>query len=162
MKESGRRNQACRLAELAKGERRIYLGSLFEPEDNHSPDKPNTPTGPESGETGTDYKYTCKKTNDPDGDRTTYLFDWGDGTTSDWITLYGASMGVSAYHNWTKRGTYEIKVKAKDIYGRESEWSDPLSVSMPKNKIAINPLFLQFLENHPRLFPMLRYILGLQ
>jgi len=27
---------------------------------------------------------------------------------------------------------YEIRVKAKDIWGYESDWSDPLPVSMPK------------------------------
>jgi hypothetical protein len=32
----------------------------------------------------------------------------------------------------------------------------------PKNKpFNINPLFLRFLENHPHMFPMLRYLLGL-
>ena len=31
-------------------------------------------------------------------------------------------------------GSYTIKVKARDIHGGESEWSDPLSISMPKYK----------------------------
>ena len=53
-----------------------------------------------------------------------------------------------------------IQVKAKDVYGAESEWSDPLPVSMPKNK-AINTPFLNFLENHPNLFPLLRQLLDL-
>jgi hypothetical protein len=35
-------------------------------------------------------------------------------------------------HNWTERGEYEIRVKAKDTWGNESEWSDPLVVTMPK------------------------------
>lgn len=147
--------------ELAKGRTRFFLGSFFEPEDNQPPEKPNPPTGPESGNISTDYKYSCRKINDPDGDKTTYLFDWGDGTTSHWLTPYMTSI-VSAYHNYTERGTYEIRVKARDIYGRESEWSDPLIVSMPKNRIiTINPLLLQFLESHPHLFPLLRFFLGL-
>jgi hypothetical protein len=65
-----------------------------------------------------------------------------------------------ATHNWTERGTYEIRIKGTDVYGRESEWSDPLSVTMPKNK-SINPLFLRFLEQHPRIFPLLRQLLEL-
>ena len=38
-------------------------------------------------------------------------------------------------HIWNEAGNYEIKVKAKDIHGIQSEWSDPLVVSMPKYKI---------------------------
>ena len=145
--------------ELAKGRSRTFLGSLFEPKNNQPPEKPNPPTGPESGNVSTDYKYTCRKINDPDGDKTTYLFDWGDGTTSNWITPY-MGFGVSSYHNYSEKGNYEIKVKARDIYGKESEWSDPLVVSMPKNKIInINPIIIQFLENYPHLFPILRQIL---
>jgi hypothetical protein len=67
------------------------------------------------------------------------------------------------------QGSYSIKAKAKDdpngdgdlSDGTESVWSDPLSVSMPKNKPYINTPFLSFLENHPHLFPLLRQLLGL-
>jgi len=55
------------------------------------------------------------------------------------------------------KGDYEIHVKAKDEYDAESEWSDPLSISMPKNK-AINP-FLLFLERLIERFPILEQIL---
>jgi hypothetical protein len=51
-----------------------------------------------------------------------------------------------------------VKVKAKDEYDAESGWSDPLSISMPKNKPYINTPFLQFLENHLHMFPLLRKI----
>jgi len=43
-------------------------------------------------------------------------------------------IGVS--HTWEKRGSYEIKVKAKDVNGAESQWSDPLSVTMPRSKVS--------------------------
>ena len=143
--------------ELAKGERRIHIGSLFDSEENNPPDKPDAPTGEASGEPGIDYEFRGKKTDDPDGDRTMYLFDWGDGTDSGWLnpSMFG---NFKATHNWTERGTYEIRIKGKDIYGRESEWSDPLSVTMPKNR-AINRPFLNFLENYPNLFPILQKLL---
>ena len=57
------------------------------------------------------------------------------------------------------KGDYEIHVKAKDEYDLESLWSGSLPISMPKNKI-INP-FERFLENHPRMFPLLRQLLRL-
>jgi len=144
--------------ELAKGERRIHIGSLFDSEENNPPDKPDAPTGEASGEPGIDYEFKGKKTNDPDGDRTMYLFDWGDGTESAWLTPGRLGGTFKATHNWTERGTYEIRIKGKDVYGRESEWSDPLSVTMPRNK-AINRPFLNFLENHPNLFPILQKLL---
>lgn len=44
---------------------------------------------------------------------------------------------------------YQIKVKAKDDHGAESDWADPFGVSMPKNKVVNSPVprFLQRPEN---------------
>ena len=47
----------------------------------------------------------------------------------------------------------------KDAHGGESDWSDPLSFSTPKNEFIL--LFIGFLEHHPLLFPLLRYLLVL-
>jgi hypothetical protein len=143
--------------ELAKGESRTYLGSLFESEDNQPPNKPNAPTGNVSGLPGETIEFSCGKTDDPDGDRTSYLFDWGDGTDSGWLGIYYTALSVSSVHNWTETGNYEVKVKAKDIYGRESEWSDPLVVKMTKNKSInlYNPWLLKLIQR----FPILKYII---
>ncbi len=136
--------------ELAKGERNIHLGSLFEPEDNHPPLKPSAPTGDISGKPRVDYEYRATKTTDPDGDDMMMLFDWGDGSYSVWIKtpVFGS---IKATHKWTEQGTYEIKVKAIDQFGAESEWSDPLSVSMPKTKIfnQLPRIFLWLFERFP-------------
>lgn len=145
--------------ELVKGKNRYYLGSFFEPEDNQAPLKPDAPTGEETGLPGEDYRYSCKKTSDPNGDRIMYLFDWGDGTDSGWIMPQPGTL--RAYHNWTDQGTYEVRVKAMDEYGRESEWSDPLSVTMPKNKPNINTIILNFLENHPIIYRLIKRFLKL-
>jgi len=124
---------------------------------SHPPDKPAKPSGPTSGKSGQNYAYSTN-TADPDGDQILYLFDWGDGSTNDWLGPYESGEVCETLHRWDQKGTYLIKVKARDKYGIESPWSDPLSLSIPKNK-AINPLLFRFLENHPRLFPILRYIL---
>ncbi|RLF54394.1 MAG: hypothetical protein DRN37_10305, partial [Thermoplasmata archaeon] len=34
-------------------------------------------------------------------------------------------------HSWTERGSYEIRVRARDEHGLAGEWSDPLAVTMP-------------------------------
>ena len=62
------------------------------------------------------------------------MFDWGDGTDSGWIGPYTSGDISNATHIWTKSGNYHVKVKAKDEFGAESYWSDPLSVSIPKNR----------------------------
>jgi len=119
-------------------------------EDN---DPPNTPRidGPSSGKIGTEYTYTIS-TSDPNGDQVSYLFDWGDETNSGWIGLYDSGQTASKSHVWSKQGTYSIKAKAKDTNGAESDWSDPLSVSMSRNR-AINRPFLKFLQNIIERFP---------
>jgi choloylglycine hydrolase len=144
--------------ELAKGELNVNLGSLFEPEDNQPPEKPSTPTGETSGKPRVEYDYRATEPTDPNGDDMMMLFDWGDGSDSGWI-MPSASGRIKTTHKYTKQGTYEIKVKAIDIYGKESEWSDPLSVSMPKNKPIIYRSILNFLQQHPNLFPILRQLL---
>jgi parallel beta-helix repeat protein len=133
---------------------------LMEPWVDEAPYPPAKPSGPTNGGVGTEYTYTSSTT-DPDGDNLYYLFDWGDDTFEDWFGLFESGEEVTASHTWDEQGTYQIRVKAKDIYGVESEWSDPLHVSMPKSKeINFNTLFLKFLEQHPRMFPILRHLLG--
>jgi hypothetical protein len=97
---------------------------------NNPPEKPATPTGPASGKPGTSYLYTTSTT-DPDGDQVFYMWDWGDGNFSDWIGPFNSGASATATYSWTEQGTYSIKVKAKDTFGDESVWSDPLPITMP-------------------------------
>ncbi len=85
------------------------------------------------------------------------MFDWGDTSNSGWIGPYNSGEIVNSSHSWTRKGNFNIKVKAKDIYGYQSDWSDPLSVTMPTEKI-INVPFLRFLIDHPFLTKILRLL----
>lgn len=136
-----------------------YLNITAEYICNRPPDKPTKPSGPTSGKTGIEYTYNTTTT-DPQGDQVYYLWDWGDGNFSEWLGPYNSGEVCEATHIWNTQGDFQIKVIAKNSDGLVSEWSDPLAISMPKNK-AINPLFLRFLERHPRLFPILRLLLEL-
>ena len=49
-------------------------------------------------------------------------------------------------------GTYNIRVKAKNIIGVESEWSDPFTVELFRNKNKISYLFDFFNELLNELF----------
>ena len=119
-----------------------------------APNKPSKPNGPVSGAPGTMYNYSSSTTDD-EGDQIYYLFDWGDGTDSGWKGPFPSGAVCEASKLWNSRGTYQVKVKAKDTEGHESRWSDPLSVTMPKSKSIFNSLFQKFLENHPFIFSLL-------
>ncbi len=129
---------------------------------NKPPNKPVKPSGPTNGKAGTSYTYSSTTT-DPNGDQVYYWFDWGDNTSSGWVGPYASSAPGNASHTWTLQGSYNIQVKSKDVYGVESIWSDPLSVSMPKNKpLDFNFNLLEWLfERFPNAFPILRHALGL-
>jgi hypothetical protein len=122
---------------------------------NVKPNKPNI-NGPNSGSVEEEYTYITS-TIDTDGNQIYYLFDWGDGNNSEWIGHFESGEECSESHVWTEEGTFEIKVKSKDIYDVESDWSDSLVLTMPKSNNLLD-LFLQFLENHPIIYRILQLI----
>ena len=97
---------------------------------------PNTPTieGPISGKAGVEYKYTFVTT-DPEEYDIYYWINWGDGTNTSWIGPYPSGEDITLNHTWSEQGTYEIKAKAKDVRGSESDWAT-LPVTMPLNQIT--------------------------
>jgi len=120
------------------------------------PKNPERPIGTLNGEIGIEYNFTSITT-DPQDDQMYFMFDWGDKSDSGWIGPYNSGEIVNSSHIWTKKGNFNIKVKAKDIYGHQSDWSDPLSVTMPTD-ISINAPILRFLEYHPFLFKILQLL----
>ena len=130
---------------------------------NCSPERSCKPSGPTSGKIGEEYNYTTGTT-DPDGDQVKYGWDWdGDKVVDEWTSFYESGEPVTTSHTWTKKGIYNIRVKAQDKDGLESGWSDSLEVTMPKNKpFNFNyPLLSWLVERFPNAFPILQYILGL-
>jgi parallel beta-helix repeat protein len=95
---------------------------------------PNSPiiSGQINGKVGTSYPYTFAST-DPDGNNVSYYIKWGDGNITNWTAFQASGTPYSENHTWSKRGTYNITAKAKDIYGVESDWGY-LKVTMPKNQ----------------------------
>ena len=124
--------------------------------DTNIPNKPLQPSGSNSGKINVEYKYTTSTT-EPDGDKLFYFFDWGDSTDSGWVGPYNSNDVAEANHKWIKKGSYEIKVKAKDFYGAESEWSDPLPIYILRTgrSMGLNQLLERFLENFQYIFPTL-------
>jgi len=118
---------------------------------------PTTPLiqGQTEGKPGVAYSYMVVS-QDSETDEVLYFVDWGDTTNSGWVGPYPSNENVTLSHTFTKKGTYTIRVKAKDVFHAESAWGT-LEVKMPTS-ISFHP-FLQFFERFPHAFPILRNLL---
>jgi hypothetical protein len=125
---------------------------------------PNTPPNPPeiSGQAkvkpGITYKYTITAT-DPDSDMVYGYIAWGDDTITDWVGPYNSGEAFFVDHAWGVKGTYIVKVKAKDEHGAESDWAT-LNVKVPTNLSFTNPFLHWFFEQFPNAFPILRHLLA--
>ena len=119
----------------------------------NAPNKPLRPSGQISGQIGETYEYTTS-TIDPNDEPVWYMWQWGEGSTSEWIGPFASGEMANASHTWTRKNVYDIRVKAKDASGEQSTWSEPLSVSMPKARIhIIDHRISEFLERMLLRFP---------
>ena len=136
----------------------LYFAETFKL--NQPPEIPKKPEGPTTGLPHKEYTFTTSTT-DPDGDQVYYKWRWGDGHYSEWSDPYNSGETASASHRWSEVATYKIWVKAKDIYGAETDWSEPLSISITKskNRVSHNTLFLRILEELMDHFPLLKHFL---
>jgi len=121
--------------------------------DNTAPTTPEI-TGEIQGKPRVIMNFTVMST-DPDGDTVSYIMDWGDETNSS-CGPYASGEIITVTHTWSKKGTYVIRCKARDMNGAESEWGT-LQIKIPT--IVSSTLFLKFFGRFPCLFPILRYLL---
>ena len=122
----------------------------------NSPPNPPIIEGPLSGKIGEIYSYNFTLT-DPDEDDQMFFLevDFGEGVEPEdcgcgksWRN--GTVVRVS--HQWKDVDNYGITARVQDGHGEWSEWSDPLIVSMPKNK-EIFDLFILFSTDFLKQFP---------
>jgi outer membrane protein assembly factor BamB len=114
--------------------------------DNKPPHKP-TVEGPTNGRPRWKYKFKATTT-DPDGDDVSYFFDWDyDYEVSGWTDFVPSGEPVSVKYIFYNKGTYNVKVRAQDEHGADSQWvTFQVRISYPRNKLFYNSLFLRFLE----------------
>ena len=93
------------------------------------PQPPQQPEGETLGQLYQEYDYSTVTT-DPESNPVYYLWDWGDGTPSDWDGPFDSGEVVTASHNWSNDGNYLVRVKAKNDLGGVSGWSGPLVVTI--------------------------------
>jgi outer membrane protein assembly factor BamB len=123
---------------------------------------PNTPiiTGPAEGHVRRNISINISSTDD-DNNPVSFFIDWGDGTTSGWTTDYYSGETVKYSHIYSQKGTYIIKVKARDTFGAESHWGTH-TVTMPLSYEPPHFRFLDWLfERFPHAFPILRQLFNL-
>ena len=123
------------------------------------PVTPDRPTGTSSGEINVNYSYSVK-TVDPDDDQLYYMWDWGDGTPFVWTGPYDSGENATATHIWTVKGTYSVKVRAKDATNSISGWSDPLPITMPYSYNSFHQFFEWLFQRFTSAFPILKQRLG--
>jgi len=81
---------------------------------------------------------------DPEGDQIYYNFTWGNDNFTGWLGPYNSSVNVTANNSWSNFGEYEIRVKAKDSEGLESDWSENHTITISQ-LIEIDNFKLGFL-----------------
>jgi len=94
-------------------------------EENQPPEKPSIQSGT-SKVVIYSYGFYIIQVNDPNGDEMRLGFDTNeDGTVDQWTEEYysNGNHKVLLYQGLDKLGTWDLKVKAMDEYGLESEWS---------------------------------------
>jgi hypothetical protein len=143
--------------ELSMGAHSYYIPKLFRIISNNPPETPEKPDGPPSGKTRRQYTFTTA-TEEPDDDLVFYCLEWGDESPLIWQGPYQSGETASFTHSWTTDGSYTLRVKAKDLYGDESEWSEPLSISIPKTK---DTGILGLLQRWHQQYPFLQEIMNI-
>ena len=106
----------------------------------NTPPYPPLIEGPTSGLIRESYDYYITVTDDDFGDfMWTLEIDFGD----ELVTYGGPGCGqtwpngtvIIVSHKWFSTGDFEVKARVMDSFDEWSEWSDPILVTLPKNKI---------------------------
>ena len=133
---------------------KAYVYAIEPTGENKPPGKPMV-NGPSEGIRLIPYIFSAQAT-DPDGDDVSYFFDWGDGYDSGWHDFVPSNTLLMDHHYWDVYGHYDVKVRAQDIYGADSEWTT-LSFTVPRNHATSGSVWQGFLD----MFPILERILSL-
>jgi hypothetical protein len=119
---------------------------------------PATPSvqGPAEGKPKVEYSYYVM-TEDPEGDEIFYYVDWGDDTNLSWFGPFVSNENVSLSHTFAKKGSYTIRVQARDTYYAVSDWGT-LQVTMPTE--SSSPFIWKFFHRFPLIFSIIQHFLG--
>lgn len=133
---------------------------IFHNSENNKPNKPTRPVGINTGSPGKEYNFSTTVA-DPDDDKIYLKWDWGNGTFSKWLGPYNSGEKVTVSQQWSKWGLYKVRVKARDEHRAESDWSNPLTIILPRylNFPLLKQIF-NFLEEYfPQIYSIIYKII---
>ncbi|PIT98402.1 MAG: hypothetical protein COT71_00730 [Candidatus Andersenbacteria bacterium CG10_big_fil_rev_8_21_14_0_10_54_11] len=84
--------------------------------------------GAAAGATGEELLFTAEDSADPDGDKLTYTWTFGDGQTA---------AGFTAAHSYTAAGTYTVQVTVTDASGLTAEAAREVEITVPVYSAAL-------------------------
>ena len=87
---------------------------------------PPAPSGPTEGFIDVEYEYSMNTYEEG----SSWMFDWGDGTYSNWIDVSEFNNSVTARYSWSKPGEYSVRIRFQNKYLEKSSWSLPLNVKI--------------------------------
>jgi|GEM_PF-3835805 len=90
-------------------------------------------SAPSQGKIREQTTFECS-ISDPEDDEVYVFVDWGDGQVSEWIGPFESDQVFEISHTWSRQGDYEIKVKAKDRFGLETEFVS-VPITMPRERL---------------------------
>jgi hypothetical protein len=102
-----------------------------------TPPNPPTINGPHCGKINTNYTFTINASIDSEGDLYYFILDWGDGNISGWLGPYPSDQIFTVTHQWSEPGTYSFRLKVKDPFGAESDWSELFTIYITSRIILI-------------------------
>ena len=115
-------------------------------------------TGPQIGRAGVEYEWTFVST-DPEEDNITYYIDFGDQCGgAEYYGPFPSGEVLVLAHTYPYQSIFIINALAIDEFDAQSDWTY-YEVTMPRNKVMYNSIFLQFLERFPLLIRIIN-ILG--
>jgi outer membrane protein assembly factor BamB len=116
---------------IGPGNSWAFTGYLhaFGPIDSNLPPNPPQIIGTVNGTAGANYDYWVTAT-DPDNNPISLNINWSDGTYTDWTGECASGETITFDHTWLEKGTYQIRMKTRDVFGVESNWSNPYTVNI--------------------------------
>ncbi|MBN1861563.1 MAG: winged helix-turn-helix transcriptional regulator [Candidatus Thermoplasmatota archaeon] len=99
---------------------------IYEDITNYPPDAPLRPSGPERGKINTLYQYSISTT-DVNNDRVRIYCEY-ENNTGLWSEWVGSGDSATFDLKWMSPGNYRVRAYAQDNSGKNSSWSEPLTV----------------------------------
>ena len=97
---------------------------------------PNIPVfidGSNASYTGDESNFTVVS-NDPENNLIQYGWDFGDGSEVKWSNWYSSGEYRTFYYEYSKVGSFKVKVKARDENYGESNWSEEYTIIVTDEK----------------------------